>query len=920
MTGPRDHKPIDEEAATRLETLLEDGPGSSSDASAAEEVTVGDFRIIRELGSGGMGRVFLAQQLEPVERRVALKLIHKRVLNRRTLARFEVERQALASMQHPAIAQVYDAGTTPQGYPWFAMEYIEGEPLDRYCSRNRLPPDQRLDLFMRICQGVQHAHLRGIIHRDLKPANILVTRVDGVAQPKIIDFGIATAAREDSDDPVLARELAGTPEYMSPEQFADGDGIIDTRSDVYSLGVILYELLVDQPPVDRRYFRSQQRPQFSSLPNGGSVPSPSTRLAESTDRRDEIAHRLATRYHKLQKYLRGDLDAIVLKALQPERDNRYTTPAELGEDLARHLNSQPVKARVWSPGYRMGKFARRHAVALGSASAVLLALLTGLAAATFGMIEAQRQYQIAETRSIELEQVAAFQQSMLEEIDPAMMGFGIIDGLRRQVGEGLERTGSELSEFEDYLAHVNASDLAREVVDEHILQRALTYIERDFADQPLLSADLLQSVFMVYMNVGRVEGLPELGERMVALRESVLAEDDHQVLDARRLLGRAWFVTAHYENAAEQLEHVIDLADDTRPEHLQLLARTLGELAMVLVELGRSSRAIELATESITLAERAFGRDEVERFNAHGTMGYVLARSGNTEAALEHFQHQLDGYLEMPDVSDYYMAHALSNLAAALGSRGRLEESLEANREAVELLERARGRRHPITLRAMANLANTLHRSGEHQEAIVRLEEAVRLRREVMGPTHPLTLRAMLNLASVYTHQDQHDPAMELIEVVAEQRARQLGENHLDTLTARELLANIHVNRGAPETALPIIEPVYQARKEILGEDHQLVQDSGWVYGLALLETGQSARAEPFLSASVDHSWNNRGPEHPVTLRMALTLYQTLLEMDKHESAQQARETYLALFDQPNEDQLNERQEALYREFLELDR
>ena len=924
MTDRRDKGAMDPDGATRLETLVEnDTPGSAEPSVADEALELGAFRLVRELGRGGMGRVFLARQLEPVERDVALKVVRKRVLNRNTLARFEVERQVLAQMQHPAIAQVYDAGTTPQGYPWFAMEYVDGEPLDRYCARHRMSTNDRLDLFMRICQGVQHAHHRGIIHRDLKPANILVTPIDGVPQPKIIDFGIATASRRE-DDSNTDRDSAGTPEYMSPEHFADGDGIIDTRSDVYSLGVILYELLIDHPPIDRKHFRRSGHLDFRDLPDGGTVPPPSTRLARSGDERDHIAGKRATRYRRLHKNLRGDLDAIVLKALDVDREGRYATPAELANDIARYRACEPVRARDGSTGYRMGKFMRRHAVALGSASAVLLALVAGLAAATIGMIEAQRQYQIAEMRSLELEQVAAFQQSMLEEIDPTMMGFGMIDTLRRQVTEGLERTGgaelpAALAAFETYLAHANAGDLAREVVDEHILDRALASIERDFSGQPLLQADLFQAVFQVYGSVGLVHALPGLGERVLELRRSQLEDDDLDVLNARRSLAQGWYATAEYDAAVEELERVIGALDDSRPEHLDLLVRARDDLALVLVDRGDNDEALMLAADNIDLATGAWAEYNPDRLDIYGTRGYVLARSGDIEAALEYFQRQLDGRRQALAADDPSTARSMINVSAALGALGRLDEALKVNREAVELFERSHGLRHPDTLRAMANLANTLHRVGEPEHAIELLEDAVRIRREVMGPSHPLTLRAMLNLTSVYTAEGEHDRALDLIETVAEQRTALLGPDHLDTLMARELEANVHLNRGDAETARELIEPVHHSRSEQLGADHPQTHDAGWILGRALRETGQAEQAEPLLEATLSHAHDRIGPEHPATLSKAVAYYRVLLELDKTDAARNAREQYLGAIDVDDENEVDERLREVYREFRKLD-
>ena len=922
MSDLRDEGPMDPEGATRLETLLEtDTPDCASPSVADEALELGAFRLVRELGHGGMGRVFLARQLEPVERHVALKVVRRKVLNQTTRVRFEVERQVLARMQHPAIAQVYDAGTTPQGYPWFAMEYVDGEPLDRFCARHRMSLDDRLDLFVRICQGVQHAHQRGIIHRDLKPANILVTTIDGVAQPKIIDFGIATASRLD-DGEASARDSAGTPEYMSPEQFADGDGIIDTRSDVYSLGVILYELLIDYPPIERKHFRQSGPLEFGDLPKGGMIAPPSTRLARSGDKRDRIAGQRTTRYRRLRRYLRGDLDAIVLKALSVDREHRYATPLEFADDIACYRTSKPVRARDWSTGYRMGKFFRRHALALGSASAVLLALLAGLTAATIGMVEAQRQQHIAETRSVELEQVAAFQQSMLEEIDPTLMGFGMIDTLRRQVAEGLEQTdeietNAALAAFETHLAHANASDLAREVVDEYILDRALTSIERDFTGQPLLQADLFEAVFQVYRAIGAVHALPGLGERILELRQSRLDNEDINVLNARRNLAKGWYATAEYNAAVDELEQVIAALDDSRPEHMDLLVRARDDLALVLVDRGDNEEALLLAADNIDLAADVWSEDQPERLGVYGTRGYVLARSGDVEAALDDFQHQLDGLRRSPVAEDKSTARTMINVSAALGALGRLEESLTVNREAVNLLERSHGRRHPDTLRAMANLANTLHRVGDSEQAIELLEEAVRLRSEVMGPSHPLTLRAMLNLSSVHTAMGEQERALELIETVTDKRSMLLGERHLDTLMARELEANVHLNRGDASTARELIEPVHQARIEQLGADHSQTHDAGWILGRALRETGQPEIAEPLLEGAVRVARERAGPEHPATLRKAVEYHQVLLELDKTDDARMAREDYLAPIDVADESEVDERLRAVYREWRE---
>ncbi|QOC23417.1 serine/threonine protein kinase [Wenzhouxiangella sp. AB-CW3] len=917
MSESNDKRPLDTDGATRLETLVESDDVVDQPSATDEALEIGSFRLIRELGSGGMGRVFLARQLDPVERDVALKVIRQRVLSQQTLARFEVERQVLAQMQHPAIAQVYDAGTTPQGFPWFAMEYVEGEPLDQFCARHRLSLDDRLELFVRICHGVQHAHQRGIIHRDLKPANILVTRIDGVPQPKIIDFGIASASRRD-DDSAAIRDVAGTPQYMSPEQFADGDGIVDTRSDVYALGVILYELLVDQPPIDHRHFRRDGPLHFSDLPDTGTIAAPSNRLSSAGEQRDEVASKRSIPYRRLHRTLRGDLDAIVLKALSIEREKRYASPAEFADDIGRYQACEPVRARPWTQGYRMRRFVRRHALALGSASAILLALIAGLTAATLGMLEAQRQYDIAQTRSQELEQVAAFQQSMLEDIDPTTMGFGILEVLRDQVREGLagiEGSGSDIEyeQFERSLGLANASDLAHTVVDEHILQRALESIDRDFVDQPLLRADLLEAVFQVYYAVGLVHALPELGERIIELRMSQLDEAALDVLKAHNQLGEGLYRTADYEQAEKQFHHVLDTLDPNRDEHQALMLKTRANLALLLVDRGENEEAIDLAAENIDLSLSGWAEDERDLLGMYGTMGYVLARSGDVENALTWFQKQLDGLREHPDVSNHTIGRSMINVSAAQGALGRLEESLATNREAAALLETDLGRRHPDTLRAMANVGNTLYQLGERDESIAVLEEAVNLRSEVMGPGHPLTLRAMLNLTSVLVGTGALDEAGSLIGKVVDQRRLLLGESHLDTLMAKEFKADILLRQGDTEAALAIIEPVYQQRLEQLGRDHNQTQDAGWVLGRTLRKTDRLDQARPLLKATLQHDFDRNGPESGTTLRKALEYYRVLKDLDQVEAAREARADYLAPIDVDDIDELDDRLHELHQ-------
>ena len=356
--------------------------------------TIGRYKLLQGIGEGAFGVVYLAEQTEPVGRKVALKIIKAGMDTRAVIARFEAEEQALALMDHPNIAKVLDAGTTDTGRPYFVMELVKGPPITAYADQHNLPAEERLQLFLQVCHGVQHAHQKGIIHRDLKPSNILVTVIDGEPVPKIIDFGVAKALGHKLTDKTLFtafQQIIGTPAYMSPEQ-AELSGVdIDTRSDIYALGVLLYELLTGVTPFDQETLAAAALDEIRRMIRETEPPKPSTRLHTLGKRLAEVAKHRQTEPATLNRLVRGDLDWIVMKALEKDRRRRYETAREFAEDIRRHLDHQPVLASPPGVAYQARKFVRRHRVGVALGATAVAALWVGLSVAVVGFVRARQE-------------------------------------------------------------------------------------------------------------------------------------------------------------------------------------------------------------------------------------------------------------------------------------------------------------------------------------------------------------------------------------------------------------------------------------------------------------------------------------------------------------------------------------------------
>lgn len=777
---------------------------------------VGRYRIDSLLGRGGMGEVYRAEQLEPVRRTVALKLLRQQRLDARNLAYFEVERQMLAQMRHPGIAQVFDAGATVEGHPYFAMEFIDGTPVNRYCEEHALPLRQRIGLFIQVCQGVQHAHQKGVIHRDLKPGNLLVDEVDGKPVAKIIDFGIATASSLASG--VGAGDRAGTPDYMSPEQAGAESsvaGAVDTRSDVYSLGVVLYELLAGSRPAAAH--------ETIAGSNGTTARRPSEQLATlAPGQARQLAQAQGVSLPDMRRMLRGELDWVVLKAMSHDRNGRYASAAEMSEDLQRFLDGRPLLAVPASRGYVWGKFARRHRGALVAASLVACALIGGLALSLYGLQQAREQRAVAERRSVELEKVSAFQQSMLEEVDIEAMGLGVANDLRGQVAQA---DPADTAALEQALGHASTSDLARGLIERNILAGAEQAIARDFAGEPALAADLRQSVARVRNALGLYAEAAESFRQVADFHAGVAGPAAAVTLEARREQANALLNAERPKDAIAVLDKAMAAAPALLPNDRIHLGMELVR-SDAIAALGDRPRALRMQRELNARALAAYGERDKLSMQVATSLAVILARSGEIKAGRELMEKQVPLSTAVLGADDKATLYAIGSLASMRAMSGDFQGAIDLQRGLVATQIKRLGNEHPATLSARGNLVNMLMDSGHAEQALPEGLAVVEARTRVLGADNPQTLRGMLNLSTLYARLEDFKSALALQQKVIGARIRVLGPRHPDTIFIMINHAGSLQQAGQPAAALKELQRVLPLAREVLEPAHPQLQEA----------------------------------------------------------------------------------------------
>ncbi len=688
-----------------LRAALEATPTPGAD----DPERVGPYRVLRVLGEGGMGVVYLAEQTGAIRRQVALKLIKLGMDTREVISRFEGERQALALMDHPHVAKVFDAGVSDQGRPYFVMEYAPGIPITEFCDRERLSMWDRLQLFSDVCLALQHAHQRGIIHRDVKPSNILVSMQQARPTPKVIDFGVAKAINQRLTERTVFTErgvFVGTPEYMSPEQAESTGSEVDTTTDVYSLGVLLYELLTGALPVDREEIRRGGWEAMQQRIRTQDPPRPSERVAALGEAGAGHASNRGASVTGLRRQLRGDLDWIVMKAIERERNRRYSSAAELAADVGRYLKHEAVLAGPPSTVYRVRKFARRHRTALAVAGIVFASLAIAL-------VQSNQQRQTAERARDESEAVTQFLVQMLGAADPRNQGRSA------PIGE--------------------------------ILDRAAAEIEGQFDQQPVVKAGLRSAIGTAYGALGDFPSARKHLEAAVLTLQRELGVENRKTLSAMNELATVGERQGRYAEA-ESLEAIVlavrrrTLGSD-HPETLQSMAN----LALIWSGMGRRDEAMALTREALDGFLRVSGEENRETLETMHNLANNYREAGHLETAESLHVRVLSVQRRLLAADHPELLASLNSLAVLYLEMGRLSEAESLFVQTVEIRGRTLGPEHPETMTALNNLASVYSRRGRFREAKEVHHRILDARLRLLGEKHPHTLMSMGNLGDTYT-------------------------------------------------------------------------------------------------------------------------------------------------------------------------
>ncbi len=831
------------EAVTRIDhgarTII---PGEQSGA------LIGNYKLLEKLGEGGFGTVWMADQHAPVRRRVALKIIKPGLDTKEVIARFEQERQALAMMDHTNIARVFDAGATQSGRPYFVMELVRGVRITDYCDEHGFSIPERIRLFAQVCHAVHHAHQKGIIHRDIKPSNVLVTVNDGKPVVKVIDFGVAKATQGPLTDATLFtqfHQMIGTPAYMSPEQ-ADMTSLdIDTRSDIYSLGVLLYELITGGTPIDSASLARAGLDEIRRVIREVTPAKPSARVKTlSAELLTTTAKRRRTDGAKLTTSLRGDLDWIVMMCLEKDRKRRYDSANALALDLDRYLGHGIVTARPPTASYLMGRIVRRHRVAFAAGAAIALSLLAGLAVSTWLFFKEKAAVKEQSRLRVDAEAARKQEEGMR---------------VRAETGEKTAKTESARSEeitrfLKEMLEGVKPSvALGRDstmLLD--ILDATVARLDTELKQQPEVEAGLRSIIGRVYRELARDDKAEPVFRRELELRKQI--------------------------HGAEHLDVAIALDD----------------LGLELKRQSKFREAEAICREALAMKEKLLGNEHQEVATTLNNLGLLLRDQGKPAEAEKMLRKVVDIRRSVAgegrDISS-----ELNNLASTLTATGKLTEAEGILRESLAERKKRLGDNHPSVASSLSGLGRVLQNQGKTAEAEQLYRQTLDMRRKLFGNDHPLVADSLNDLAIVLTRPDQLPDAVSALRESLAIKKNRLGDNHDEVAIALNNLGVVLRNQGKLQEAEPLLREALAIHRANWGDQHPFVSDSLTSLGSILTGLGRAGEAEPLLREAVSISVKVRGDAHSRTLRFRNDFASVLASLGKLAEAEREIRALLAI-------------------------
>lgn len=839
------------EADAKPHSLLDGFAGDAinlPEALALEGKLIGAYRIVQQIGVGGMGNVYLAERADgQFEQKVALKLIKLGLNSEDILKRFESERQILARLQHPNIAQLFDGGLAADGRPFFTMEFVEGKPIDQYCDRHQLTVDERLELFQIVCATVQYAHRNLVVHRDLKPSNILVTDDDTV---KLLDFGIAKLLGAGDDTSLLATltqtgQRVMTPEYASPEQIRGEP--ITTASDVYSLGVILYELLSGHRP----YQLANRSPaEVEKLISAADPKKPSTAMnvSDKVETATTAAISLArrTQPEKLRRKLSGDLDNICLMALRKEPERRYHSVEQLLQDVTRHLQGLPVAARPSTVGYRAQKFVQRHKIGVAM-TAALVFLISGLTGFYTWRLANERDRAQLETKKAA--QVSAFLVDLFKVSDPS------------------EARGRTIT--------------ARELLD-----RGAQRLATELANQPEVQAQMLEVTGTVYQSLAQLDSASALLEKSLAIRRRLPGNMQADVTRTLWVLGKVKIEQGDY-HAADSLQRLaLKMRRNLFGNQHEEVAQSLSSLGKLMYQKGKYAEAETLDLEALTIRRALFGELHPGVALNLDDLGWLMYERGKYEAADSLHRQALAIRQKLFGAENLEVAESLNNLGGALYAKGDYENAEPLIREALAIRRKLLGDDHPQTTFNLTNLAVLLEAKHAYDEAENLYRDILAKHQRKLGEAHPVIADDLTDIGRVLTAKENYEQAEPFFRQAVALHRKLRGPEHWLVAYTLNSLGGLLYEKGQALVALPVYENALAIYRKAWKKPNQHVANTLIGYGAALTEVNQPQTAEPFLRDGLSIFQNNLKSGHWQLARAQSVLGTCLAALQKFDEAE----------------------------------